>query len=171
MRFELRLEFDTFSHPKTGRRGIMSDWSKKAAQQVQMNREAKLVGDKKALQDTDICKRRAPELWKKLADMFQQKCTEFNSEPGMSNTLYFSDDRPSEFSISLGRTGKTFKGDFDSTNQRFNFVSSTWTPARFILEVRVWPGNSEADIVNVEAGPIDLESFVNSHLESLLGIG
>ena len=146
----------------------MSDWSRKAAQLVQMNRDAKLIQNKKAIQEQEIYRRRAPELWKQLTDLIQQKCTDFNSEQGMSNTLKFSAEKANQFIVS--RADDTFKGDFDSTNHRFNFVSSTWTPAHFKLEVRVGEGYSDAVIVDEKAGPVDLEFFVNIHLESLLGI-
>jgi hypothetical protein len=171
LRFELRLEFDTFSHSNFGRRGIMSDWSEKAAQQVRMNKEAKFFGDKKAVLDEENRKRRAYELWKKLTDMFQQKCIEFNAEPGMANTLYFSSENSHKFETSLGRTGKRFKGEFDSSNYRFNFDSSTWKLAQSTLEVQIWIGCSDAEVGTPDSGPIDIDSFVNDHLESLLGIG
>jgi len=146
----------------------MSDWSRKAAQQVQMIRDAKLAQNKKAIHEEEIYKRRAPELWKQLTDLIQQKCTDFNSEQGMSNTLKFSGDKANEFIVN--QADNTFKGDFDSTNHRFNFVSSTWTPAHFKLEVRVGEGYSDAVVVDEKEAPIDLELFVNIQLESLLGI-
>jgi len=148
----------------------MSDWSKKAAQQVRMNKEAKFVGDKKALLDEENRKRRTNELWVKLVNMVQQKCNEFNAEPEMANTLYFSSENSHEFAVSVGRTGKRFTGRLDESNYRFNFDSSTRESAHSFLEVQTWIGCSDAEVGTQEAGPIDMESFLNDHLESLLGV-
>jgi hypothetical protein len=146
----------------------MSDWSKRAAQQVQINREARFVQDKKVLLDDEVCKRRTPEIWTELVAMFSQKCDEFNSEPGMANILVLIPDSGYKFSI---RTrSSTLDAEYDGTNHRFNFKNSARTPREYKIEIKVLDGDSDVSILEGGTVAIDLESFVNAHLESLLGI-
>jgi hypothetical protein len=146
----------------------MSEWSKRAAQQVRLNKEARLTQDKKALLDDEIRKRRTPEIWATLVTMFTQKCEEFNSEPSMESILVFIPDSGYKFSVST--RSNNLNAEFDPTNHRFNFKTSARKPYQFKIEVKVLEGDSDVSILADGVTPVDLESFVNDHLDSLLGI-
>ena len=168
MRFELTVRLQITPGPK--RVSAMSDWSRDAARRFQEAKDARLTQDRKALHDEKIRQSRSPELWKKLVELFQQRCDEFNAEQGMSNTFSVTNAKPAELIVGVVRTNKTLKGSYDSTNHRFTFVSSTWKPAHFKLIVQVQNGSEPTIVEEEHGGPIDMESFVNDQLESLLEI-
>jgi hypothetical protein len=145
----------------------MSEWSKKSAQTFQATKDERLVKDRKALQDEGLCKRLAPEIWQKLVNLFKQKCSEFNGEPGMVNTFSFSAGM-NDFLVTQGT--EKFKAKFNSGSHQLHFDSSTWNPHQFGLEIRVADGRSQPELF-FKSNPVDPESFANDHLESLLGIG
>jgi len=149
----------------------MSDWSKKAAEKFHTNKENKIIRDKKILHDAEICKQQSKDLWDQLTAKFAQECTSLNSEPGMTNTFSFVRNNGSRgFVLSRDGTPHKLTGEFDPTNSRFNFVSSTWKPARFKIEVRVPEGYSGAVMLAENGASVDFDSFVTDHLDSLLEI-
>jgi len=168
MKLDLILNFEIFGASRSG--GTMSDWSKKAAERFQTNKDTKLIRDKKILHDADICKQRSEDLWDQLTGKFAEECMSFNSEPGMTNTFSFSRNGSRQFTLSREGMSHNIKGEFDPTNSRFNFISSTWKLPHFRIEVRVPEGSSEAIMVAENGASIDLDGFVTDHLDSLLGI-
>jgi hypothetical protein len=148
----------------------MTDWSKAAAEKMRVGREAKHVQDSKIVQDRETVSRQAANLWNALSTLFGLKAKEFNEEPGMMNSLNFVRSGATKFTLSGNSTGKSLTGDFDQTNSQFHFRGDARSPYSFTLKVRVLAGQSDSQIVAENEVPIDLESFCNDHIESILGI-
>jgi hypothetical protein len=168
MKFELTLKFET-ARIRTAGVPPMSDWSRKAAEQFQKNKDDKLVQDKKSIQDEETRKRLAPEMWQRLRQLFESKCTELNAERGMANTLSFDGSNLEAITVTRNGTKNTLKVTFDSTNQAIDFKSSTWKPSQYRLRMTLTQGPSLV-LADEKGMQSDLESFVTDHIDSLLQV-
>ena len=77
----------------------MSNWSRRAAKLFIDQRDTKQTQDEKVLHEQKMVELKAPEIWEELCKAFDQKCTEFNSEPGVGNILSFERTGLDEFRI------------------------------------------------------------------------
>ena len=75
------------SELKVGARFVLAKLGRVAAQRFIDQRNAKQTQDAKVLHDQEMIELKAPEVWDRLSEEFARKCTEFNSEPGVGNTL------------------------------------------------------------------------------------
>lgn len=82
----------------------MSNWSKSAAKRFIDHRDRKQSQDEKVLHDQKLVELNAPKIWEELSKAFDQKCTEFNSEPGVGNILSFERIGLDEFRVTRSDT-------------------------------------------------------------------
>jgi hypothetical protein len=156
--FELTLRFHT-------RESTMSDWSRDAAQKFIAQKREKPVQDEMVLHNEDIIKRKAPEVWDKLSEEFDRKCSEFNSELEISNVLAF--DRTDPYELEITRTDTharltvtfipelqtvTVKGLKESRDFRFEVFSGTSEVGLFHAE----SGTNNCTLSFIEEIPTEL---------------
>jgi len=148
----------------------MSDWSRDAGRRLQEVREARLTQQKIVLRNADLLKNHGPDQWSRLATLFKQKATDLNAESGLSGTLVFNEPRFEEFSITTRENSGTIRGKFVPEAYTIQIQNSQYELKT--VHLKLFPDANESSVyLGDENGtPIDLDSFVIAHLESLLGI-
>jgi len=127
----------------------MSNWSRSAAKLFIDRRDTKQTHDEKVMHDQKLVELRAPEIWEELSKTFDEKCTEFNSEPGVGNILSFERTGLDEFRITRSDTHATMNVTFLRP-----FYSVGWDvmpePGSFRFEVI--KGTSDVGLFYVKKG-------------------
>lgn len=90
----------------------MSNWSRSAAKLFIDCRDTKQTQDEKVMHDQKLVELKAPEIWEELTKVFDEKCTEFNSKPGVGNILSLERTGLDEFRITRSDTHATMNVTF-----------------------------------------------------------
>ena len=159
----------TLTHrPARSEDTAMSDWSKDAALRFAEQQKIKLTQDAKAIRDQNHLASNMAKTWTALCELFRERCTEFNAEPGGAGILTCDTTRTQELKIIRTDNAAMLRGAFDAKRHTIHFMGPNIGKEKSDIKIEVIEGSSEMCFVDNLRRILNPQDIVDISLTDLL---
>jgi len=146
----------------------VSDWSKDAARRFAARQKAKQVQDATAIRDQNVLAVNVAKMWADLCELFNARCSEFNTEPGVEGILNCDTSRTQELKITRSDNAAMLRGTFDAKRHTIHFMGPNIGKEKAEIKIEVIESTSKMRFVdNLERG-LEPQDIVDISLTDLL---